>query len=30
MAVDSIIEGLMNLEEVDDIVGTLLLPLTPN
>jgi 2-methylcitrate dehydratase PrpD len=29
-AVDSIIKGLMNLEEVDDIVGTLLLPLTPN
>jgi 2-methylcitrate dehydratase PrpD len=30
MAVDSIIKGLMNLEEVDDIVSTLLLPLTPN
>jgi 2-methylcitrate dehydratase PrpD len=28
--VDSIIKALMNLEEVDDIVNTLLLPLTPN
>jgi len=28
--VDSIIKTLMNLEEVDDIVGALLLPLTPH
>jgi len=29
-AVDAIIKELMDLEEVDDIVGALVLPLTPS
>jgi 2-methylcitrate dehydratase PrpD len=28
--VDSIIKALLNLEEIDDVVSALLLPLTPN